>query len=819
MSVTFLFPDAAWALFLLPLLWLPLRKRQHRGKLGRQLALRVAVFVCLILAAMQPSLVRSDGEGIHVILLDQRDVLGTDGRIAARRALDRVLADGPSPDHVQIVQLGGQAPQDDARYELVADGSLATALDRGLSAIPLATGGAITLIGNARTTDRHWEDSVAALAERAIPFNSIPLPVTPARPFIADVRVGPARVGEDIRLEATIEGSDDAQHRIAVYSGEDLLARSAAFAIEGGARIALDVPARREGFLPLRVALDDGPDFETLAPVQPAMPVLYLGQRQAGGAAMLQRLLGPGFAVEARSPGSVDPANWPLVMLDDLPASGFPEPAQRQLNRAVSQSGTGLFVSGGLAAFGTGGYAQTPLGAALPVTARQQERQIRPSVALAIVIDSSGSMQGDRLDLAKQVARRTVRKLDANDWVGVVEFYGARQWSVPMHRATDIPDVERSIGRMQAQGASVLFPALQEALYGLMDVDARYRHILVISDGGVTEDRYQQLIRHIADSRINLSTVAVGGQVEDEMSMADWARIGRGRFYSVPDEFNLVEIDFKQPQTKPQPGYRAGSVAVRLQDDRAWWDGLELNGLPPLSGYVPSNPRPQAQTLVSTAGGDPILASWQVGAGRVTSLMTEPLGAGTQNWRDWSGYGSWLGRALATTARQRPDLAVSLMRRSDRVQVIVQRLSGKTISETTPDVTLVGADGEAVRRIDSLEMRAPGLFVADVSLAPDSPARIEVRDGDSLARAADAPSSDKRPQDAMPAAWMLPAALLADRTGGWYSDGPDDAPALQSVSGLNASDLWPWLALLALAFYLVEIAYRRWPSRGREGSA
>ncbi len=177
-----------------------------------------------------------------------------------------------------------------------------------------------------------------------------------------------------------------------------------------------------------------------------------------------------------------------------------------------------------MAAFGAGGYENTPLGAALPVVARQQDRQIRPSVALAIVIDSSGSMQGDRLDLAKQVARQTVRKLDGNDWVGVVEFYGARQWSVPMHHATDIPDVERSIGRMQAQGASVLFPALQEAFYGLKDLDARYKHILVISDGGVAEDRYQQLIRHIADNRINVSTVAVGGQVDDERA---WPN-GRG---------------------------------------------------------------------------------------------------------------------------------------------------------------------------------------------------------------------------------------------------------------------------------------------------
>ncbi|MCI1142854.1 VWA domain-containing protein [Sphingomonas sp. WKB10] len=224
-------------------------------------------------------------------------------------------------------------------------------------------------------------------------------------------------------------------------------------------------------------------------------------------------------------------------------------------------------------------------------------------------------MQGDRLDLAKQVARQTVRKLDGNDWVGVVEFYGARQWSVPMHHATDIPDVERSIGRMQAQGASVLFPALQEAFYGLKDLDARYKHILVISDGGVAEDRYQQLIRHIADNRINVSTVAVGGQVDDEKSMAEWARIGRGRFYSVPDEFNLVDLDFKQPQTKPEPGYRAALSPCAPRRARVSGATFPPRACRRCRDTCRPAPGPRRRRCCAPMVAIPILSSWPVGRG------------------------------------------------------------------------------------------------------------------------------------------------------------------------------------------------------------
>ncbi|MGE7204533.1 VWA domain-containing protein [Sphingomonas sp. NPDC019816] len=814
MSITFLYPTAAW-LFLLvpPLLWWPMRTRPRWG----QAALRAAVFACLILAMMQPSLVRRAGAGRQVYILDQRAVLGTAGQAAARRALGRVMATAPRDARSVVIQLGGTSQG----RRIISDGSLSHALRAAADAIPLGSGGAVTVIGNGLSTDSHWQDGIAALIARRIPVNSVAVPAAPRAAFIADVRMAPARAGETLRADVVVEG-DGGPHSLAVFSGGRRLAGGSPFTVEGEAHVPLDIPTDRAGFLPLRVELDGDGGFETLAAIQAPRRLLYLGERQQGAAARLQQLLGRSFIVDQRAPatlsGGVDPARWPVVMVDDLPAAQLPALVQQRLNRAVARDGTGLFVSGGMAAFGAGGYAGTPLGAALPVTARAQDKQIRPSVALAIVIDSSGSMQGDRLDLAKQVARQTVRKLNGNDWVGVVEFYGARQWSVPMHHATDLPDVERAIGRMQAQGASVLFPALQEAFYGLKDLDARYKHILVISDGGVAEDRYQQLLRHIAENRINVSTVAVGGQVDDEKSMADWARVGRGRFYSVPDEFNLVEIDFKQPQTRPDPGYRSGRVAVRRQAPAGWSDGARLSAPPPLSGYVQTRARAEAETLLRTDGGDPIVSSWPVGSGRVTAMMTEPLGVGTASWRGWSDYGRWLARLLAVTARTQADLAVDTTRRFDRLTVTVRRSGADSVGGGVPTIMLVDADGRPLRRIRDVEERAPGLFKADIAWPGGAVARVEVRDGHDVARAADPAHSDVRPVDAMADFMALPLATLSTRTGGWHRDDPAVATGVvQRIGGLRAIDLWPWLALVALALYLFDIGYRRWPTRRTAG--
>ncbi len=92
MTLTFLYPVAAWLFALLPLLWWPMRRRPRWG----QLALRAGVFACLIVALMQPSLVRRNAAGVQVFVLDQRASLGRDGQVAARRALAQLVARVPA---------------------------------------------------------------------------------------------------------------------------------------------------------------------------------------------------------------------------------------------------------------------------------------------------------------------------------------------------------------------------------------------------------------------------------------------------------------------------------------------------------------------------------------------------------------------------------------------------------------------------------------------------------------------------------------------------------------------------------------------------
>ena len=76
-------------------------------------------------------------------------------------------------------------------------------------------------------------------------------------------------------------------------------------------------------------------------------------------------------------------------------------------------------------------------------------------------------------------------------------------------------------------------------------------------------------MRRMSNEGINVSTVLAGGGYHSEflVNIANW---GKGRFYNVPNRFNLPEILLKQPSTdqtafvSARPACRAGTRRPRL---------------------------------------------------------------------------------------------------------------------------------------------------------------------------------------------------------------------------------------------------------------
>ncbi|MCE4557944.1 VWA domain-containing protein [Roseateles cellulosilyticus] len=814
--MSFLHPHAGWLLLALPLFWWWSRGAPRVGRW-----LRLAALACVLLGLTGPSLLVPEGSPPQVIVVDQQAELAATQRERAATLVRQLLAQRPS---AVLLQRGG-APLalglPDGRHVVLGGAqaaSLSQSVEHALALLP-AQGGAITVVGERRAADAHWERVAEALRRRQVVLNLLELPPAARPPVIVAAQAAPARAGEAVQMHVEVEGAGQDLVLSASSAGREL-ARSAPFALQGRQGVALRLPGQSPGFVPVTLALRaaggtaDG--FDTEIAVQPPRRLLYVQGVPRPDAAPLQALLGRSFDVQAMSAARLgafrELAAQDVVVLDDVPAEQMTDGLQTRLLQAVREQGLGLFFSGGEQAFADGRYGDRPLAEALPVRLQPQQRHEEPTVAVAIVVDTSGSMLGRPLQLAKQVARLAVRRLQPTDSVGVVEFYGGRQWVAPMQPARHLPDVERAISRLQAQGATeMLYAAMEEAYYGLKNTPARYKHLVVLSDGGVEADRYQQLIRHIAQERVSVSAVLVGSDPVGEATMSLWARLGRGRFYAVRDEFSTVELDFRQPQQKPEPGYHRGAVALDPQAAPPWW--RDVSHMPPeLAGYASTLARPEADTWLRTAQGEPLMSSWQYGAGRVTAWMTEPLGAGTQPWRAWPDYGQWLARALGVTAAASPRVCVTLHRRFDRLAVEV-RTQGEV-----PQARLLGAEAPGTGAL-ALQAMAPGLFVAELPFDAARTARVEGTVGADVARAVDPAGSDMLPAARWSEARAQPLLQLVQDSAGRHVPGGAtasslaDLPAGRAGADWTARALWPMLAGAALLLYLIDLLHRRWPRR------
>ena len=841
MELSFLQPVMALFFLAVPLVWfLPSRPRVVHG------VIRTVVLALAILALMQPVLVRSAVEQHHAIVLDQSESLPSGERDGAVAVAGDLLARLGTGQSATVVQIGGGEPVSlDAEVEWMRSGDvgsspvhggspLGDALELAAQSIPAGLGGSVMLISDGRSTDRHWGRPLGQLLERDIPVHTVQLRPQDD-PFLVNLQSSTARPGESVRVSVDVVGAGSGLE-VVLTSGAETLGSAGPVDCESRCPVAIEFEAEQAGFLDitaeLRVSAGADGDLHNnridgVVAVQDPLRVLYVGDRQQGAVDRLGSLLGIGFDLNAMPADSLGDdfafADYDIVMLDDAPARLLAEDSQRRLAAAIQSNGVGLLASGGGAAFADGGYHGTPVADVLPVEITGEEEKIDPSVGLAIIIDTSGSMAGTRIELAKQIARIAVRRLQPHDRIGIVEFYGAKHWAVPMQPASNKIEIDRAIGRMKAIGGTILYPAIQEAYYGLKNVNTRYKHILLITDAGVEDSNYERMVRRISKDNINVSSILVG-QGGHNLIMADIANWGQGRFYSVGDQFSLVELVLKQPSTRKPPRYKRGVFEVTALGGLGWWGGADPL-VPELLGYAEVEPRDGAETLLEeNAGQDPILASWHYGLGRVTALMTEPVGEGTGRWRDWPDYGSFLGRLLARTAADNPPFRVTLVRRRHMLALTAERTSHDV--ELFPRAELVDAQGESLTSPIEFKENAPGLFEAEIAYPSREAARVEVttsqaRANQSAQRVALPPASDIAKETQVDPATALDLGRLAERTGGVHLASVDGTPPSGPVGEWLAGNqgelsyvvtrLWPLLLLLALVAYLGELLYRRWP--------
>lgn len=176
-------------------------------------------------------------------------------------------------------------------------------------------------------------------------------------------------------------------------------------------------------------------------------------------------------------------------------------------------------------------YAELKL-VADPNGADGERAQVRAPISLAVVLDTSGSMSGEKIADAKRSVERLIADMRDDDEIAVIRYSDTSELIQPLARVGSVRSVLASrIGRLDASGGTNIPGGLSHGLRALDEAaKGRVRRIVLVSDGlDGTRVQAEQLARTSFSGGITVSSLGIGLDF-DESYMGAVAQSGHGNF-------------------------------------------------------------------------------------------------------------------------------------------------------------------------------------------------------------------------------------------------------------------------------------------------
>ena len=419
------------------------------------------------------------------------------------------------------------------------------------------------------------------------------------------------------------------------------------------------------------------------------------------------------------------------VVLADVPATVMNTRQMELLRRYVSDFGGGLAMLGSENSFGLGGYFRTPIEEALPLTSRYEKEKQKPSLAMVLVIDKSGSMDGEPIALARASAKAAAELLGAQDQIAVVGFDSETRVILPMTSASDKGTVLNSIDSLAADGGTDAYPGMVKGQELLQNASAKVKHMIVLSDGQTPDNDFSGLVLGMRSQGMTVSSVSLGdGAAKDLMEMI--AREGGGRYYETNDPSNMPQIFTKETMQASRSAIKEDLFGTVITGDHPILSGYEKSQLPDVLGYVMTQAKPTANLLIAAETGDPLLAVCRYGLGVGlcwTADLTEKWGG---EWLGWGNGGAFWAQIFRGIVRkeQSTGLAASGTIDRDTWQVDIFRRDelDRPVDRVKWDAKAIDENGKDVPV--SIRQAGVGHYKASLDLAGHDRVNLSLRDLD-----------------------------------------------------------------------------------------
>lgn len=177
----------------------------------------------------------------------------------------------------------------------------------------------------------------------------------------------------------------------------------------------------------------------------------------------------------------------------------------------------------------------------------QSDASRRTPVSLALVVDTSGSMAGHKIEHARSAARAVIESLGEGDEVSLIEFETEAQLRVPL---TNVNKTSRkvlldAVDGLVDRGGTALFAGLDAGLRSLAPARNRVRRLLLLSDGhaNVGPSTAPDIVAGLPKlaTPITISTLGIGTDYDESVLWAI-SEHGAGGFYHLTDPVQLKQL-------------------------------------------------------------------------------------------------------------------------------------------------------------------------------------------------------------------------------------------------------------------------------------
>jgi hypothetical protein len=420
----------------------------------------------------------------------------------------------------------------------------------------------------------------------------------------------------------------------------------------------------------------------------------------------------------------------------------------------------------------------------------------------------------NKTDIARSSAARSIESLRANDEVGLLAITTTERWIIDLQQVPAQEVVDRGLRSLRPDGGTDLSQSLRVAAARLRSSKAPLKHVILFTDGfsrpGTLTDLAGDAAALHAEG-ITTSVVATGEGAD--MSLLEAIAVaGGGRFYAGKDLSQVPQIIVDETMATSRQFITEGEFLPVVVSDAAVV--RDLTATPALLGYVATTAKPAATThLTVGTEHDPLLVSWQMGLGRVTSWTSDASAQWSQLWQPWDGYvGFWAGLVKDVLPTGEDAGAVDAVVDDGKVHVRVE--SSTPWPDGATAVAQVGApDGTSIEV--PLERAADNAFTGTVAASGAGTwavgAAVRNASGTILAMGTTT-SSAYAPEYAPGSADPDRLARLALRTSGRVEITP--ATAFDPVGlapGSRSTGLRAWLLLVAALAWPLVAALGRLP--------